>query len=135
MLDDHGLAAALDWYGRQFAARAGIAVTVQADDTSADVSPAVGIALFRIAQEALNNIAKHADARRVAVTLRRAGAEFVMSISDDGIGLPSAEKRAERRGNGLGMVTMRERAEAVGGRFAVEALPGRGTRLTVKVPL
>jgi signal transduction histidine kinase len=135
MLDDHGLGAALDWYGRQFAARAGIAVSVQADEPSVRVAPEVRIALFRIAQEALNNVAKHAKARRVVIALSRAGSEFVMSVSDDGVGLPGAEKRAERRGNEFGLVTMRERAEAVGGRFEVARLPERGTRLTVRVPL
>ena len=135
MLDDHGLAAALDWYGKQFAARAGIAVSVQADEPSARVAAEVGIALFRIAQEALNNVAKHAQAGRVAISLRRAGPELVMSISDDGNGLPPAASPARRRACGLGMVTMRERAQAVGGRFEVARLAGRGTRLTVTVPL
>jgi PAS domain S-box-containing protein len=132
MLDDHGLAAALDWYGKQFAARAGIAVSVQADEPGARVAPEVGIALFRIAQEALTNVAKHAQAGRVAISLRRAGGELVMSICDDGIGLDS---QSQRRGSGLGMVTMRERAQAVGGRFEVQRLAERGTRLTVTVPL
>jgi PAS domain S-box-containing protein len=135
MLDDHGLAAALDWYGRQFAARAGIAVIVQADEPSARVAPGVGIALFRIAQEALNNVAKHAQARRVVITLRRAQSEFVMTIADDGVGLPAAATSSQRRGTGLGMATMRERAQAVGGSFEVERPAERGTRLTVKVPL
>jgi signal transduction histidine kinase len=66
--------------------------------------------------------------------LRRSASEFTLSIADDGIGLPSSAPA--RRHPGLGLVTMRERAEAVGGAFKVEALPdGIGTRLTVKVPL
>ncbi len=134
MLDDLGLAAALDWYGKQFAARSGIAVSVQADEPSARLAPDRGIALFRIAQEALSNVAKHAQAKRVLITLRRAEPDFVMSISDDGIGLPSAGERCARRIRGLGLVTMRERAQAVDGAFTIESLPQGGTRLTVRVP-
>jgi signal transduction histidine kinase len=135
MLDDLGLTAALDWYGKQFAARSGIAVSVQADEPSTRLASDIGIALFRIAQEALSNVAKHAQAKRVVITLRRAGREFVMSIVDDGIGLPSAGERCERRIRGLGLATMRERAQAVGGRFEVERLAERGTRLIVRVPV
>lgn len=135
MLDDLGLAAALDWYGKQFSARSGIAVAVQADGPIAGLAPDVGIALFRVAQEALNNVAKHARARHVAIALRLPRPDLVMSISDDGIGLPGAGLRSARRIAGLGLVTMRERAQAVGGRFEIERLRGRGTRLTVTVPL
>ena len=131
MLDDHGLAAALEWYGKQFSQRVGVAVSVQAErDTR--LAPEVETALFRIAQEALNNVAKHARARNVAITLWRAASDVVMSIADDGIGL-AATRPGER--SGLGLVTMRERAQAIGGRFVVEPVSEGGTRLTVKVPL
>jgi PAS domain S-box-containing protein len=135
MLDDHGLAAALTWYTKQFAARTGITVSIQAPGSDERVAPETGIALFRIAQEALNNVAKHAKAGGVVVTLRREASEFAMSISDDGIGLPGADKRAAPRGNGFGMVTMRERAQALGGRFEIGRPPEGGTRVTVSVPL
>ena len=126
MLDDHGLAAALDWYGKQFARRVGITVSVQADDPEVRIAPQMGIALFRIAQEALNNVAKHSKAQHVVITLWRDGSELAMSISDDGVGLTPAHER------GFGMVTMRERAEALDGRFSAEALTGRGTRVSVR---
>ena len=131
MLDEHGLAAALRWYGRQFAGRVGVAVTVQPIAPGLHVTPEARIALFRIAQEALNNVAKHARAKRVAINLRRTEGEFMMSISDDGIGLPKDE---DLQHSGLGMTSMRERAQAVGGRFEIERLPEGGTRLTVRVP-
>jgi signal transduction histidine kinase len=134
MFDDHGITAALEWYGRQFSERVGVAISVQAIDTELSMPPQVGIALFRIAQEALNNVAKHAHAKRVAINLWRTDAEFVMSISDDGMGLPTGDTR-EWRAHGLGMVTMRERAQAVGGRIEIERLPEGGTRVSVRVRL
>jgi signal transduction histidine kinase len=94
----------------------------------------VEIALFRIAQEALNNVAKHARARRVEIALDHANGECVMSVRDDGVGFDGVSDTAGKAKPGLGMVTMRERAQAVGGRFEAGALPGRGTQLTVRVP-
>jgi len=131
MLDEHGLAAALRWYGRQFAERVGVAVTMQPIAPGLHLTPEARIALFRIAQEALNNVAKHAHAKRVSISLRPTDSEFVMSISDDGVGLPTDEGSQH---SGLGMTSMRERAQAVGGRFEIERLAEGGTRLTVTVP-
>jgi signal transduction histidine kinase len=91
------------------------------------------IALFRIAQEALNNVVKHARASRVEITLERSGSEYMMSVQDDGVGFNAVEEHTAWR-PGLGMVTMRERAQAVGGRFEIHALSVSGTRLTVRVP-
>ena len=134
MLDDHGLAAALDWHARNFSKRTGIGVAVRAGEPALRPAPQVEIALFRVAQEALNNVAKHARARRVEIALDHANGEYVMSVQDDGIGFDRVEATLDKPKPGLGMVTMRERAQAVGGRFEVQALPGRGTRLTVRVP-
>jgi signal transduction histidine kinase len=134
MLDDHGLALALDWYARQVAARIRIAVTVRSSlDTNERPKPERELALFRIAQEALNNIAKHARASRVEITLERSGSAYLLSVQDDGVGFDAADDCTPRR-PGLGMVIMRERAQAVGGRFDVQTHPGRGTRLSVEVP-
>ena len=133
MLDDHGLPSALGWYGKQFSQRVGVAVSVQAADADERLAPEVETALFRIAQEALNNVAKHARARNVAVTLWRSARELVMSIADDGVGFAGAAPTPQR--SGLGLVTMRERAQAIGGRFVIEPLREGGTRLTVKMPL
>jgi PAS domain S-box-containing protein len=131
MLDDHGLPAALAWYADEFAVRSGVAVSVQAEAEGGErLSPEVEIALFRIAQEALNNIAKHARATRATIVLGRAASDYCMWISDNGIGSGHAEPRRP----GLGMVTMRERAQAVGGSFEISSTPGDGTRLTVRVP-
>jgi two-component system sensor histidine kinase UhpB len=133
MLDDHGLLFALDWYARQFSARTGVSVAVSTLESAERPAPEIEIVLFRIAQEALNNVLKHARASRVEITLGRSGSDYVMSVEDDGVGIAGSEKHAAPH-TGLGMVTMRERAQAVGGRFEVRAVPGDGTRLTVKVP-
>src|SRR5260221_9965413 len=133
MLDDHGLAAALDWHARNFSKRTGIGVAVRAREPALRPAPQVEIALFRVAQEALNNVAKHARARRVEIALDHANGEYVMSVQDDGIGFDGVEDASDKPKPGLGMGTMRERAQAVGGHFEVQALPGRGTQLTVRV--
>ncbi|HKB73423.1 MAG TPA: ATP-binding protein, partial [Burkholderiales bacterium] len=134
MLDDHGLAAALDWHARKFSARTGIAVAVRGSEPAVRPALQVEIALFRIAQEALNNVAKHARARRVEIALDHANGECVMSVQDDGVGFDGVEDAPDKPKPGLGMVTMRERAQAVGGHFEVQGLPDRGTQLTVRVP-
>lgn len=134
MLDDHGLAAALDWHARNFSKRTGIGVAVRAGEPALRPAPQIEIAFFRIAQEALNNVAKHARARRVEIELDQANGECVMSVQDDGIGFDGLEDTSDKPKPGLGMVTMRERAQAVGGHFEVRALPGLGTQLKVRVP-
>ncbi|HYQ95101.1 MAG TPA: PAS domain-containing protein [Burkholderiales bacterium] len=134
MLDDHGLAAALDWHARNFSKRTGIAVAVRVNEPAVRPALQVEIALFRVAQEALNNVAKHARAHRVEIALDHANGECVMSVQDDGIGFDGLENASDKPKPGLGMVTMRERAQAVGGRFEIQALPDRGTQLTVRVP-
>jgi len=133
MLDDHGLVPALGWYSRQFSARTGISVAVRGLQSDERPAPEMEIALFRIAQEALNNVVKHARASRVEITLERSGSEYMMSVQDDGVGFNAVEEHTAWR-PGLGMVTMRERAQAVGGRFEIHALSVSGTRLTVRVP-
>jgi two-component system, NarL family, sensor histidine kinase UhpB len=132
MLEDFGLMAALQWYATEFSLRTGVAVSVGGKESSARISADIEIALYRIVQEALNNVAKHAHATTVAIALGRSGSEYEMSVTDDGIGF---DLGAQSSRPGLGMVTMRERAQAVGGRFEVMALPGNGTRLTVRVPV
>jgi PAS domain S-box-containing protein len=134
MLDTHGLPAALDWHARNFSKRTGVAVAIRASEPIVRPAPQLEIALFRIAQEALNNVAKHACAQRVEIALDHANGECVMAVRDDGIGFDSVENTSGKVKAGLGMVTIRERSQAVGGSFEIRALPGRGTQLTVRVP-
>ena len=134
MLDDYGLLPALQWYGNEFAGRTGIDVKVHGDERMERLTPATEIALFRITQEALNNVAKHAHAKCVDIKLEHLSTQCIMSVSDDGMGFDVASISSSRRRPSLGMVTMRERTQAVGGQFEVRAVPGGGTQVVVRVP-
>jgi signal transduction histidine kinase len=132
LLDEHGLGAALSAFAEEFAQRAGVRVEVQgALEAARGLKPEAAIALYRIAQEALSNVAKHAAARTVEILLERQEREMAMSISDDGRGFDPA---AAGRGR-WGMSAMRERAEAAGGRLAVSSAPGEGATVRIVVPL
>ncbi|HET7197854.1 MAG TPA: PAS domain-containing protein, partial [Burkholderiales bacterium] len=134
LLEEYGLGAALGWYAEEFFKRTGI--DIEFDDQAREKNRALrrdaAVALFRIAQEALNNVAKHAGAKRVAITVRADDARMSVEIRDDGAGFDAAaaEARASRRG----MTTMRERAEAAGGRLEIASSPGSGTVLRASVP-
>jgi two-component system sensor histidine kinase UhpB len=129
VLDDFGLAAALRWHGERMAKLSAFEVIVRAPEESARYDPEVEIALFRIAQEALTNVAKHASARHVEVTLEPLPGGLRMVVADDGSGFDPA--RAQEAS--WGFLTMRERAGAVGGNLGIESAPGRGTRVTVEI--
>jgi PAS domain S-box-containing protein len=133
MLDDLGLLPALEWYAREFSTRTGVDVSVVGDDQMRRPPPGVDIALFRIAQEALNNVAKHARAQSVDIELT-SNSEWVLTISDNGVGLAARAQPQSCASSGFGMVTMRERALAIGGRFEVLARAGGGTSVVVRVP-
>ena len=86
----------------------------------------------RIVQEAVNNVVKHAAARQVTISLDRTPEEYVLAVLDDGVGIDLNDE--QHIGSGLGIATMRERSQSVGGAFQLRRLPGRGTLLTVTVP-
>ena len=135
MLDDYGLYPALNWYAKRFAERTGIEVDVVGSETSERPQPDIEITLFRIAQEALTNVAKHAEATRVQIDLEHTDGHCVMRVTDNGIGIDSARAGDIRERRGLGMVTMRERTQAVGGRFTASTVPGGGTEIAIEVPV
>src|SRR6267378_1487780 len=131
LLDEYGLGAALGWYAEEFSRRTGIAVALRdGKDAAADLRPEAAVALFRIAQEALNNVAKHAGAKHVRVELACEAEEIAIRVADDGAGFDPA---AAARGKRWGMKTMRERAEAAGGRLEVDSAPGEGTIVRASV--
>ena len=130
VLDDAGLLPALAAYAQQFTQRTGIVVHLHTDGATSPLSPAAQSSLFRIVQEALTNCLKHAKATHVTIELSTGGAQQAsLTVTDDGIGF-DAESHASR---GLGLLTMRERAEFMGGRFALTSTLGHGTRITVLV--
>ena len=133
LLDEYGLGAALGWHSEEFARRTGVPVTVtdRTPDATKGARPEAAVALFRIAQEALNNVLKHAQARNVRIDVSATDEELILDVHDDGRGF---DPRAARRGR-WGMTTMRERAEAAGGQLHVDATPGEGTRIHARVPL
>jgi len=133
VLDDYGLLAALHWYGQRFGERTGLAVTVQGEETMPRLPPAVETALFRIAQEALTNVARHAQAGQVTVSLEPVDGGARLTIADDGAGFDPAVPRRPGEPPSWGLLIMRERAEAVGGRLKVESAPGKGTQVVVEV--
>jgi PAS domain S-box-containing protein len=133
LLDEYGLGAALSWHAEELSRRTGIRASVAdcAPEAAKQLRPEAAVALFRIAQEALNNIVKHAHAKNVQIEISAEEGNLVLAVGDDGNGFDAA---AAPRGR-LGMKTMHERAEAAGGQLEVESAPGKGTRLQAKVPL
>lgn len=131
-LDDQGLLAALRWYGARFTRQTDIVVNLQGREPSPRLPHEVELALFRIAQEALNNIAKHARATRVAITEEVEGSLVRLVIVDNGIGFTqSFGIRMEDRPH-WGLMTMKERAAAVGAHCRIETRPGEGARIVVE---
>ena len=98
-----------------------------------DLSGEIQNELFRIGQEALTNVVKHAQAKSVYITLESQTRKIILSIKDDGVGFATAKPKKQSCGFGMG--TMRERAQSIGGRLRVESRPGRGTTIRVEVPL
>ena len=133
VLDDYGLGAALLWYVPHTAKRIGLVARMSIDEQRTRLPPDVEIGLFRIAQEALTNIAKHARARQVSVTLEEDRQATRLIIADDGVGFDVAAPRRPEQHWSLGLVGMRERAEALGGRLQIESAPGQGTTVIAEV--
>ena len=130
VLDDYGLLAALRQLVTEFAMRSGIAAELSGVELQPRLPPIVEIAMYRISQEALNNIAKYAQAKNVEISLHEASGRVMLDIVDDGVGFDANETPPDKRH--WGMNTMRERAEAVGIAFHVESAPGAGTRIVLE---
>lgn len=133
-LDYAGLWPALDGYTRHFSRRTGIAVQFAGERVELNCTQDVEFKLFRIVQEALTNCAKHAHARTVRITFSRIDEKVILTVGDDGVGFDVDELGKEGREVGLGLITMRERAEFSGGKFTLEASPGHGTCIRVELP-
>ena len=134
LLDDLGLAPALAATAEQYQRRLGIPVTFRAERLGGRLAPEAELVLYRIAQEALTNVAKHAEARRVAVELGPLQGRARLVVRDDGRGFDPAVVLAERE-RGLGLFGMQERAALVGATLRLESRPGAGTRIQVDVDL
>lgn len=132
-LDELGLVAALSEHARTVSGRSQLAITVTGAELAPRLGPASEITLFRIAQEALNNVVKHARASEVQIALEARPDALILSVADNGCGFDAAAPPAQPS-RSLGMVGMRERAQSLGGTLRVEAAPGKGTRVIVEAP-
>jgi two-component system, NarL family, sensor histidine kinase UhpB len=134
ILDDLGLVAALAWRVDEFNAAGSTRATLNVCELKDRLPRAIELACYRVAQEALTNIARHAEATAVQVDLCWQPGWIELRVADDGRGFDSAAIPISRSG-GLGLRGMRERLALLGGELAVESSPGQGTRLTARVPL
>jgi signal transduction histidine kinase len=134
LLDDLGLAAATEWFLKGFGKRHGIRVDALHDRMDERLAPETEAAVYRIIQEALTNVAKHAKATHCRVYLQRLTNTLLVTIEDDGIGFLPADTYSANGTNGLGLVGIRERVAQLHGTVRLESGSGTGTRLTVEVP-
>jgi PAS domain S-box-containing protein len=133
MLDDYGLLSALHWYGTEFSDKTGVGVDVQGQEAVPRLAPPVELALFRIVQEAMANVAKHARATGVVLTEAEDNGTVRLVIADNGVGFDQ-EQLGQPEGRHIwGLMTMSERAAAAGGRCRIDSKPGQGTRVVVEV--
>lgn len=135
VMDDYGLGAALRWYCERFSKRTGIETAVQGDNITARMAETVELALFRIAQETLTNVAKHANADSVSLTFERTGPLFRLTIEDNGKGFDVAALNTMKMQYGWGILTIKERAQALGGKTRIDSEPGKGTRVIIEMPV
>lgn len=129
MLDDLGLIAALHWQARETLRRAGIRVTVSADDADMELPDAHRTTVYRIVQEALQNVVRHSGAEHVQIVIRREGSRLSVRVQDDGKGFDPAVTK------GLGLLGMQERVNGLEGTLQIVSEPGKGTILSFLLPL
>ncbi|WER50271.1 PAS domain-containing sensor histidine kinase [Cupriavidus sp. WKF15] len=131
LLDELGMLPAIEWLANDFANRYGLAVSV--DGVDAEVPEQTAIAMFRIAQEALSNVIRHADATAVQIHLTEKESQIELQIQDDGVGWDKQPSGAGPR-KSLGLLGIRERARLLGGAVSIDSTPGKGFCLMVQVP-
>jgi PAS domain S-box-containing protein len=131
MLDDLGLVPAIEWLAQNFSQRTGVACALELDQ-ELELEEPYATAAFRIVQESLANVGKHAGARQARIRIAREDGQLVLQVSDDGVGFVAA---ANRKPQSLGLVGLRERAYLLKGDVAIDSAPGQGTRIEARIPL
>jgi signal transduction histidine kinase len=134
VLDDLGLIPALHTYMKSFTKQTGIRVRLSASAAVSKVNSDKRTVLFRVAQEALTNVARHAQASQAEVRIQKLDSVICMRIKDNGKGFPAERVLRGKRKNRLGLLGMRERLEMVSGKFTIESVPGKGTTILVQIP-
>jgi signal transduction histidine kinase len=134
MLDDLGLPEAIAWYLDGFSARTGIRADLVQDRMDERLAVEIETCLYRIVQEALTNVARHAEARHCRVYVQRLAHTVLLTVEDDGKGFPADQPGAAGRKRGLGLLGIEERVSGFRGSLRIETAPGEGTRLTVELP-
>ena len=132
ILDDLGLVAALEWQAHEFQKRTGVHCTVTSDLKEAILDEDLNTAFFRIFQETLTNVIRHANATKVTIHLKKQRGQLILEIKDNGRGISEAEISNTRS---IGLLGMRERAALLGGKITVSGVSGKGTTVLVKIPL
>jgi signal transduction histidine kinase len=136
ILDDLGLVPAIRWFAARHLEPRGVAVRCECQEIDRRFPPEFEVTVFRVVQEAITNIAKHAGAETVLVECALEGGALVIDVEDDGCGFdPAAVATSAESGRGLGLLGMRERVELLGGVLRVDSAPGRGTHVSVRVPV
>ena len=135
LLDDLGLLPALHSFMKSFAKQTGVRVSLTAFAAVERLDKAKRTVLFRVAQEALTNVGRHAQASRVEVIIQKLPDEVCMEIKDDGKSFQVDRVLQGKGSKHLGLLGMRERLEMVGGSFEFESAPGNGTSIAVRIPL
>ncbi len=135
VLDDYGLFAALKWYSSQFVETTGIKLAIRGDDLSPRPDAHIESACFLIAREALANIARHSQATLAEIDLYIKNRILHLSVKDNGTGYKKSRSRKKTGQTGMGLLSMTERAVLIGGTCTVSSHPGKGTSITVEVPL
>lgn len=133
ILDDLGLEPALDFLVQGFAKRTGLKITVDCS-TGPRLLPETETVIYRSVQEALTNVAKHARATRVWITLRRDDEQVHCTVRDDGDGFDASTVRVRKRGGGIGLLSIEERVAEMDGKLTITSAPGQGTALSITVP-
>jgi len=131
ILDDLGFGEAVAWQTAEFAKRSGLEIGLDLQAQALVKDDVLATALFRIVQESLTNVVRHAGASRVQVRLAHDGDNLVLTVCDNGTGIAVGT----RTGSGIGLVSMRERATALGGQFKIAGVEGVGTTIEVTLPL
>jgi signal transduction histidine kinase len=135
LLDEMGLIPALKGYLESTAERTGLDLDFRGDPALSGLPPEVEITAFRVAQEAITNVVRHAGARRATTSIERVDGRLVVSVEDDGAGFDVGAAMSAPTGSAVGLLGMRERVQLLGGDLSIDAAPGRGTRVRAELPL